>query len=326
MKPLVSIVIPVYNAEKFLSECLESVCAQTLKDIEIICVNDGSTDGSAEIVSEFASRDKRIHVITQSNAGENAARNSGIAAARGRWIGFVDSDDKVSPELYEKLISNGEKYQADISHCGLLFFYPDGREVPHYGSGLLKIQDHESGLLDLFDGRQVEPSMCCKLYRRELLTDFQPDSFVLHNGDLACNFLLFEKAGQAVYEDFCGYHYRRHENSVSADWQSVETLRGILSVRWNIYKKCSPGVIQDGAYRLWLSTLVNVLNQLSTNTEEGASEFYNELRDVLKEEKDNISLLAKKQQIAAKLHLTAPSLAALIYRVYGRYSLYRYEH
>lgn len=325
MNPLVSVIIPVYNAEKYLTECIDSVCCQTLQDIEIICVDDGSTDQSSLILAEYAAKDDRIRIITQPNAGEIAARNSGIQAASGQWLGFVDSDDKVKPDLYERLLSNGIKYQADISHCGLLFFYPDGREVPHYGTGLIKTQDHDTALLDLLEGSQIEPSMCCKLYRRELFHGFQPEAFVQHNGDLFCNFILFDKISQAVYEDYCGYCYRRHENSVSADWQSVETLRMVLSVRHMILERSS-GIIRKGAYRLWLSTLVNVLNQLSTNSEKEAADFYNECRKTLKMEQENIPRLSQKQQIAAKLHLYSPTLARLFYRVYGKYSLYRYEH
>ena len=160
MNPLVSIVIPVYNAEKYLAECLESVRNQSLRDIEIICVNDGSTDGSASILTDYAKMDERIHVISQPNGGELAARNTGIRLASGEWIGFVDSDDRVSADMFERLLGNGEKHQADISHCGLLFFYTDGREIPHFGTGIVKLQDQ---LIDLLNGSQIEPSMCNKL-------------------------------------------------------------------------------------------------------------------------------------------------------------------
>ena len=325
MTPRVSIIVPVYNTGEYLPECLESVCNQTIRDIEIICVNDGSTDNSAEILDVFASRDNRIRVIEQPNGGELAARNSGIHAASGSWLGFVDSDDRAAPDMFERLLKNGEKHQAYISHCGLMFCYPDGRTVPHFGTGMIKQQDHDTGLLDLLDGSQIEPSMCCKLYRRELFDDFDISNRIQHNGDLYCNFLLFDKAASAVYEDFCGYLYRLNHYSDITNVQSVERLRDNLSVRHDILKMSSPSICK-AAYKFWLSTLVNTLNIVAVSPDPQKTAFYEECRMLLRTEKDNISRLSPKQQIAALMHLHSPVIARLCYRVYGKYSLYRYEH
>ena len=111
----VSVVVPVYNAEKYLERCLDSLRKQTLKDIEIICVNDGSTDGSGEILAEYAAHDKRFKVITQENQYIGAARNRGIEAARGEYVGFVDSDDWVSPNYFEDLYNAAKKYNTDVA-------------------------------------------------------------------------------------------------------------------------------------------------------------------------------------------------------------------
>ncbi len=325
MAPKLSVIIPVYNTEKYLSECLDSVCAQTLKDMEIICIDDGSTDRCPDILAEYAARDDRIRVIRQSNLGEIPARNRGIREARGSWLGFVDSDDSVMPDMFVRLLANAEKYHADISHCGLLFCYSNGRKVAHFGTGVLKLQDHDSGLLDLLDGSQIEPSMCNKIYRAELFRDVQFDAPIRHNGDLVCNFELFGKADSAVYEDFCGYRYRRHDSSISSDWQSVDTLKTILFVRRGLMEK-STGTIRPAAYRMWLSNLIHVLNQLSQNPKQEAADFYAECRETLRSEKSGISCLNLKQQAAARLHLASPKLARLVYKIYGPFSLYRYEH
>lgn len=325
MAPILSIVVPVYNAGKYLDECLDSLCAQTVRDIEIVCVNDGSSDNSAEILAGHAARDPRIRVITQQNQGAAATRMNGIMAASGKWIGFVDSDDTVTADMYERLLSNGEKYRTDISHCGMVFIYPDGNEVLHHGTGMLKLQDHETGLLDLLDGSQTEPSMCSKIYRAELFPDMQWDTSVRHNEDFACNFDLFSKASSAVYEDFCGYRYRKHAGSKSASFKISERQRIQLSIRKKIVEK-SPENIYPAAYRLWLSTLVHSMNLLCTASDSGAPAFYTECRKTLLEEKENISCLSRKQRISAKLHLKCPAAARRIYRIYGKYAQYRYEH
>ena len=116
----VSIIVPVYNVEKYLSRCLDSIVNQTLQDIEIICVNDGSTDGSLEILKEYASKDKRIKIINQENQGLGAARNSGIKVARGAYIGFVDSDDWIDKNYYESLFKKANFLNADIARCGYI--------------------------------------------------------------------------------------------------------------------------------------------------------------------------------------------------------------
>lgn len=113
--PKVSIVVPVYNTEKYLPKCLTSLVNQTLKDIEIIIVNDGSTDNSASVIAEFANKDKRIKVINQENLLQGAARNSGTKIATGEYVGYVDSDDWVDLDYFEKLYLAAQKYDLDIA-------------------------------------------------------------------------------------------------------------------------------------------------------------------------------------------------------------------
>ena len=123
MAPKLSVVVPVYNVENYLSKCLDSILKQTLEDIEIICVNDGSTDGSANILQDYKKKDPRIIVLEQENQGLGAARNTGIRTARGEYIGFVDSDDFIEPTMYEKLYEKACKFQLDIVLSLFLQFF-----------------------------------------------------------------------------------------------------------------------------------------------------------------------------------------------------------
>jgi glycosyltransferase involved in cell wall biosynthesis len=113
--PLVSVVIPVFNAEPFLRECLDSVIHQTLADIEIICVDDGSTDGGAAVLREYAEKDGRVAVLRQENKGAGAARNAGLGIARGKFLSFLDADDFFESEMLEKLYNRCEETGADIA-------------------------------------------------------------------------------------------------------------------------------------------------------------------------------------------------------------------
>jgi len=127
--PKVSVIIPVYNVEKYLKKCLDSVVHQTLSDIEIICVNDGSTDGSLSILQEYAKQDERIIVITQENKGGGAARNTGLGVAQGEFLYFLDSDDYVELTILEKMYNQSVQQNADICLCKRLHYLVDQNKI-----------------------------------------------------------------------------------------------------------------------------------------------------------------------------------------------------
>lgn len=118
VSPKISVIVPVYNSEKYLPRCLDSIVNQTLKDIEIICVDDGSTDNSSKILQQYAARDKRIKFISQENQGLSITRNNGMALARGQYLSFTDSDDWITADMYAKLYAEAERTNADIVQCG----------------------------------------------------------------------------------------------------------------------------------------------------------------------------------------------------------------
>jgi len=113
----ISIIIPIYNSEKYLSRCLETVINQTYSKLEIILVNDGSRDKSLDICKHYQSKDSRIIIIDKINEGVSVARNTGIEAATGKYIGFVDADDWIEPSMYESMLNNIEQYKCNIAFC-----------------------------------------------------------------------------------------------------------------------------------------------------------------------------------------------------------------
>lgn len=127
--PLISVIIPVYNVEKYLRRCLDSVIAQTYQNLEIICVDDGSIDDSEKICDQYAVRDARIKVIHQENQGLSAARNRGLDAAEGEYIAFVDSDDYILEGMYKKMLDKLLDYSVDLCVCQWQYEFSDGRQV-----------------------------------------------------------------------------------------------------------------------------------------------------------------------------------------------------
>lgn len=151
--PLVSIIVPVYQVKEYIGECVESLLAQTYKNLEILLVDDGSTDGSGVICDEFAARDGRVRVVHQRNQGPSVARNTGLDYARGEYIAFVDSDDAALPDFIATLYGLAEKYQADIAACAYVECEPD--ELLNR-RGRLHHKDTTRGICEGKDDNRVE--------------------------------------------------------------------------------------------------------------------------------------------------------------------------
>lgn len=219
MKKL-SIVMPVYNTAEYLEKCIRSVLDQTYTNIELICVDDGSTDGSGDIVDRLASSDDRMVVIHQSNAGESAARNVGLKLATGDYWGFIDCDDWLEPDMYETLIGALEKHDADIA-CGSWFeeFPVDPVEVK-----CLEAPEEEFGWQQLMyyiykrDRYRAFGYMWDKVYKKEMFFDehgglFFFDEDMKLGADILYLAQLCTNADKAVYVDRAFYHYRQRSTS-----------------------------------------------------------------------------------------------------------------
>lgn len=214
----ISVIIPVYNIENEVSRCLNSILKQTYENIEIIVVDDGSTDSTLEILNLYEKRYDNFVVVHQENQGVLSARLNGIKRAKGDWIGFVDGDDEIEEEMYFSLMKNAIDYQADISHCGYQMNFPDRVDL-YYGTDRIIYQDNHNGLKDLLSGIFIEPALVNKLFRKNLFEGIEDekglDSSIKINEDLLMNYYLFRKAKRAVFYDKCYYHYMIRKNSAS---------------------------------------------------------------------------------------------------------------
>lgn len=217
----VSVVIPVYNTERYLRRCLDSVRAQTLEDLEIICVDDGSTDSSPYILREYGEKDKRIHLIYKENGGVVSARNAGIEAAAGRYIGFVDSDDWIEPQMYENLYLHGIESKADMVSSG--YFLEGNYITVHYDDvppGFyddMKMDFLRENAIFNWKTREVgvRGSLCCKLFLAEPLKRIHaqiPDKLSMSEDKMCVlSYLLDSDRVYIMKEAF--YHYIIHEDS-----------------------------------------------------------------------------------------------------------------
>lgn len=232
-KILISVIVPVYNIEAYIERCLQSILDQTYRLLEVIVVDDGSQDNTALKVLSYAAMDKRIKLIQKENGGVTSARLTGIQAASGEYIGFVDGDDLIESDMYERLLSNAVKYHADISHCGYQMVFPS-RVDYYYNTGCLRQQNNLAGLKDLLSGLFVEPGLWNKLFHRSLFDHLLQDNLVdleiKNNEDLLMNYFLFKESRLSVYEDWCPYHYLVRNNSATSASLSVQKLKDPVKV------------------------------------------------------------------------------------------------
>lgn len=233
--PKISIIVPVYNVERYLRDCLNSLINQTLSDIEIICVNDGSTDSSPRILEEYASKDSRIKVINKENSGYGASMNMGLAAAEGEYIGIVESDDFVKTTMYEELYNLAVKNNADVVKSDYYLYTTSNNQSrkigiikPKYTGKVFSVKDYPKIL-------KMPPSIWSSIYRREFLNKnnirFQESPGASFQ-DISFAFKTLSSAERLVFTNKTYLYYRQdNENSsvkskgkvyaVSDEWDEV---------------------------------------------------------------------------------------------------------
>lgn len=296
---LISVIVPVYNIEPYLERCVDSIQRQTYTKVEILLVDNGSTDGSSKLVDMLAASDHRVVAIHEDNQGVTHARLTGVQRASGEWVGFVDGDDLIEPDMYERLLSNAFRYDAQISHCGFQMVFDDHVNY-FYNTGRLAKQDNITGLSDLLDGSFVEPGLCNKLFHKtlfhSLLHDDVMDLSIKNNEDLLMNFILFKAADQSVYEDFCPYHYLIRKESASRGEVNQNRIFDPIKVK-QVIIDIAPEELKDNAKAAYVSTCVNCYNGLlfdkTTNHEKSKIQSY------LKEHKTWIALTKRRTRFMA---------------------------
>lgn len=321
MNNKISIVVPVFNIEGYVERCLQSLLQQTYTNLEVLAIDDGSTDSSGAILDRLATTDSRIKVIHKENGGVTSARMAGIRNATGEWIGFVDGDDKIESDMYERLLRNSAEYHADISHCGYQMCFDDGRIHYFHNTGLLVQQDKITALKELLSGVRIEPGLCNKLFHKTLFRS------LLHGGavpldikineDLLMNYRLFSEAERTVFEDWCPYHYIVRSTSASRAKLNPHKVYDPIKVK-EIIRQSAPAELHDAAQQAYISTCINTYHTLLT----AGAKYKDDLRKVhelLTQEADDFFLLGRKRRLMANMIVHTPVLYRPIYAVYSRF-------
>ena len=209
-EPVISVIIPVYNVEPYLRRCLDSVTGQTYAALEILLVDDGSTDGSGGICDEYAAKDVRVKVIHKKNGGAALARNAGLETASGGWIGFVDSDDYIESDPYEYLLDLAERTGADIAQCGAVEETGGRRKIRYTPAQECQIDaDHITDAAPFFANANW-----CRIYRRELLDGILFEEAYMIGEDLLLNLRALERANHTAFGTEAKYHYVQRPDSI----------------------------------------------------------------------------------------------------------------
>lgn len=213
-RQLVSIIIPVFNSEKHLDRCMKSVLSQKYQNIEIILIDDGSTDDSSKICDEYARQDNRIIVIHKANEGVSKARNIGIDVATGEYITFLDSDDYVEDTYVERMLELLIKFNADISICGYSQEHT-GKFISHYDVLEILELSTEEMILELIKQVKYTFSPWCKLFRVEIAKKCQFPENITHNEDLVYNYEVMTKCSKCIFDSTSLYFYCQNGDSAT---------------------------------------------------------------------------------------------------------------
>lgn len=313
---LVSVIIPAYNIEDYIGRCLDSIISQTYKNLEIIVVDDGSRDYTGEILDNYAKKDRRIKVIHKENGGVSSARNKGIEAAEGDYIGFIDGDDLIESEMYKTLVDLLEEENADIAHCGYQMVFPDRIDYYH-NTGKKKIQTTEEGLKDLLSGEMIEPGLVNKLYKKELIKNCRLDETVKINEDLLMNYQLFKLSQKSVYYDITPYSYMIRSSSATGANSLITKREDSLRVLNQIKDDCINNNLLTNIYKRYIYLLMAICRD--DLKDRSYMEYQKKQRKQLKKElKTDIfkSCIPKKLKYMSLFSCYLPHIMKVIYKMY----------
>lgn len=261
MKPLVSIIVPVYNVEKYIHSCVDSILTQTYENLQVILVDDGTLDNSGKICDEFAKKDNRVTVIHKENGGLSSARNKGLDVASGDYIMFVDGDDYLADNAVEILLSANEKYDADFVQFKLIHTECEDyiKKSANEKYNVQIITDLDKMYWKMYETVGSGESACTKLYKRHLFDGLRFKEGIIHE-DVYFTLFMLQKAKKAVYLDIGLYYYIIRENSIITSSFSKKNLDSIwvLEERIKEFKRLGFADLEEYAKEMYFFHLTNM--------------------------------------------------------------------
>lgn len=272
--PLISIIVPVYNVEKYLYRCISSIRNQIINDIEIIMINDGSTDSSGVLCDELKKQDNRIIVIHQKNKGLAGARNTGLLYASGKYIGFIDSDDWITQDYYENLYTFIKKYDADIVSCS--FSRAKEQITKSYSkTQRFKVMNRKESiewfLSSAIAGGINDVSCCTKLYKREMLHDLKFQEGIIYE-DMVFNWFAINRCNCYIKTFEKKYFYFVNDNSITRNSfsnKSYDLIKGaeIIKKSYNGKDKQIIKLISEYSAKTHFSVFIKMLRSKNIDFE-----------------------------------------------------------
>jgi glycosyltransferase involved in cell wall biosynthesis len=304
-KDLISVIVPVYNVEQYLEECVKSIQNQTYKNLEIILVDDGTKDNSGKMCDEFAKTDSRIKVIHKANGGLSDARNFGIDASNGKYIQFIDSDDYIDLDMLELLYNNLKKHNADISMCSNYVLTENNCRLK--GTGGFEVYTREEALKEILLDKKVRFYAWNKMFARKLFDEIRfPKGRVFE--DILTIPRLFEKAEKVVLDDVPKYYYRQRNDSILHVQTKELRLAYINSALENIkfIKEKEKSLDAYCAYNLAHVTMntynnIGVYDMKDVLGEDLVNKLYDECKKIF-ENKEYEKLIVENSSMVKKLH------------------------
>lgn len=298
---LISIIIPVYKVEKYLEKCIESVLKQTYTNLQIILVDDGSPDNCGKICDEYAKKDSRIEVIHKSNGGLSDARNVGISKAKGRYIGFVDSDDYIKEDMYEILLNLIKKYDADVSICNL-YDVIDGNECIRNKENGIREYSRLDILKEVLLDKNIQSYAWNKLYEKELFDEIKYPIRKKYE-DIGTTFYVFEKCNKIVVTSEPEYYYLKRSDSLvnNVTESTVLDYTEIIIQRYLYTKENIKELKKYNNYYLAKTLItahndIELLGSISEKMQEKYKELYNLVYNIMKNDREDIEELFNAEQ------------------------------
>lgn len=313
MNPKVSIIVPVYMVEPYVRKCVDSILAQTLKDFELILVDDGSPDSCGEICDKYAQKDGRIKVIHKENGGQATARNAALDIAKGDYIGFVDSDDWIEPDMYELLYDMCIKNDCDIANCSSIIYFKN--KTVKNGKHPLTVHNRDQAMRSMLEGDLYDEVVWTKLIKRSLLEKIRFPVGIAYE-DTAFTYKVFHKSSRVCCIGVPKYHYIKRDDSTMDRALKNIKIDGVLiyDEMYQFMDKYYPDLQDLVTLKLANSAMV-ILNQISSNP--NFSKYkndYNKVTNILNRY-INKTIRIQEYPMSVKVLLMATKFHPILYKL-----------